>query len=667
MKIQSKITIFGCMSVVVPLLIVAYFGGTELVNLSRQLQVRSVHDDMEHISSKFSTFFSAIKSDVRVLAASPDLSDVTPGVGNYMGDTPRMADSQKAGGIETKLFNNFSAFVESRPDYTDVYFGSAFGGLILTIPEVLNNYDPRTRPWYRKAMETPDEAVISSAYVGTIGQAMISVAKVARRSDGVVLGVQSIDVTLETLTNMVTGTILGDRGYLLLIDNDGVVLADPKGAGNVFKLADEIDDPIFQRYWMASTRDFSAVDGLDSVEIIRFKLPDLGWTLVGVIDSNEIIGPAKAYIDEIAMVAIFMLVLSTIIAGLVASRIASPLHRVAIRMGQIADGSEDLTINLDVRSNDEVGELSSHFNRFLERLREEHSDKLRAQKMEAVGQLAAGVAHEINTPAQFIGDNIRFLGEAFTDLQQLINAYEQLLEQSRSREELQAAINEIEAVAKRIDVEFLVREIPASIDQSAEGISRVSTIIKAMKEFSHPGADELQPMQINRAIENTTIVARAEWKYCSELELDLDPQLPDVMCSIGDINQAVLNIVVNAAHAIEEKRQRNNIVELGKIEVKTRVDDDYVCITISDDGGGMPEQVKKRIFDPFFTTKEVGKGTGQGLSIAYKAVVQKHGGDLSVESEEGVGTTFTIRLPIEGAKAAANDESGTAAVTEFVA
>lgn len=655
MKIRTKLTLFGCMAVIVPLLLVTLLSMNEVLRQSRDLQAAHFQREMAHISERIGTFFEGVKADVRVLSASPDLKAITSDVSTFMRDTPTMVDSESAGGIESILFERFMRFRHSRPYYVDVYFGTVLGGFIYTSKEVLRNYDPRERPWYQKALETPEQATISPAYVGTNGKSMVSVAQVVKGVDGVTIGVQSVDVTLETLTAMITATVFGKQGYLLLIDGDGVVLADPKNTGNVYKQAAGISDPVYEQIRTANARQFSVVSNLKSTEIMKFQLPELGWTLVGVVDSAEVAGPAMAFLKGIAGVAVVMLLLAAIISTYVATRISSPIVSVADNMRQIAEGAGELSAKLDIHTNDEIGDLAKYFNRFLDMLRAQHGDKLRAQKMEAVGQLAAGVAHEVNTPAQFIGDNVRFLGEAFTDIQQLIDAYQVLVEAARSDDSFQVAIADIQAVAARIDLDFLMREIPASISQSADGISRISTIIKAMKEFSHPGSDELQPAPINRAVENTIIVARAEWKYCSELELVLDPKLPEVNCSIGDVNQAVLNIVVNAAHAIEERRQRDGTTELGKIKVQTGLDGDFAFISISDNGGGIPESIREKIFDPFFTTKEVGKGTGQGLAIAYKAIVGKHGGKLDLKVEEGIGTTFNIMLPVSG-PAPANED-----------
>jgi signal transduction histidine kinase len=202
--------------------------------------------------------------------------------------------------------------------------------------------------------------------------------------------------------------------------------------------------------------------------------------------------------------------------------------------------------------------------------------------------------------------------------------------------------------ARQADTNYLVQEIPKAIQQSADGVDRVSRIVRAMKEFSHPGGEDKEAVDINKAIENALIVARNEWKYVAEAVTDLDPSLPLVTCHPGEINQVLLNLIVNAAHAIGDKSGRDGDKK-GTITVSTRSEANGVEVRICDTGGGIPEAIRDRIFDPFFTTKPVGKGTGQGLTIAHAVVVNKHGGTITFESVVGQGTTFIIRLPLDQA------------------
>ena len=268
-----------------------------------------------------------------------------------------------------------------------------------------------------------------------------------------------------------------------------------------------------------------------------------------------------------------------------------------------------------------------------------------AQKLESIGQVAAGIAHEINTPTQYVGDNTRFLKDAFNDLTKVLHSHTEMVAAARQNRLTPATLEAAEKLIASVDLDYLFEQIPAAIRETLEGVDRVTKIVRAMKEFSHPGGREKAAADLNKAIETTVTVARNEWKYLADLELDLDPALPPVPCFLGEFNQCILNLVVNAAHAIAEV-VKHNPGSKGTIKIRTRRDGDDVEVRVSDTGTGIPEAVRPHIFEPFFTTKEVGKGTGQGLSIIYANIVQKHGGTVTFETETGQGTTFILRLPI---------------------
>ncbi|MGB6720484.1 MAG: PAS domain S-box protein [Terracidiphilus sp.] len=273
-------------------------------------------------------------------------------------------------------------------------------------------------------------------------------------------------------------------------------------------------------------------------------------------------------------------------------------------------------------------------------------DQLRsAQKMEAIGHLAAGVAHEINTPIQYIGDNTSFLKDSWSQIADVLSAAQRLRDEAARGTVSPAAIARFDASCKQADVEYLTHEVPRAVDQTLDGVQRVAKIVSAMKEFSHPGSQEKRAVDLNRAIETTVTISRNEWKYVADVQTNLDPNLPLVPCLAGEINQVFLNLLVNAAHAIADVVQRIE-GSRGTITIATRRCGECVEITVADTGTGIPEHARGKVFDPFFTTKEVGKGTGQGLSLAHAVVVKKHGGSISFDSEVGIGTTFFVRLPL---------------------
>jgi PAS domain S-box-containing protein len=269
-----------------------------------------------------------------------------------------------------------------------------------------------------------------------------------------------------------------------------------------------------------------------------------------------------------------------------------------------------------------------------------------AQKLEAVGRLASGIAHEINTPIQFIGDNLRFLKDSFGTAVELARQYFGFVESAENGALSEDRIAKSKKALEDADIGYLEEEIPVAVDQSLEGIERIVSIVRAMKEFAHPGSKEKAPTNINKLVETTVTVSKNEWKYAADMKLALDSSLPQVPCIAGEISQVLLNLIVNASHAVEEKSGQTGNSNKGLIAISTTSRDSFVEIRISDTGGGIPMAIRDKIWEPFFTTKEAGKGTGQGLAIARACIVEKHGGTIHFETEEGVGTIFVIRIPI---------------------
>lgn len=266
-----------------------------------------------------------------------------------------------------------------------------------------------------------------------------------------------------------------------------------------------------------------------------------------------------------------------------------------------------------------------------------------AQKLESVGRLAAGLAHEINTPIQYVGDSVHFLRSAFDDLSKLFNGYRDALRGLQSTQTHAAAqLADLRELEVECDFDFLSVEVPKAFERTLEGAERVAGIVRAMKEFAHPDGAEHSPADLNHALSTTLIVACNEYKYTASIATDF-AELPSVLCNIGELNQVFLNLVVNAAHAIHDAGRD---ISTGRIGVKTRQRDEFVEVEITDNGCGIPKENLDKIFDPFFTTKEVGRGTGQGLAIARSIVVDKHGGTIDVHSEPGIGTRFSICLPL---------------------
>lgn len=263
------------------------------------------------------------------------------------------------------------------------------------------------------------------------------------------------------------------------------------------------------------------------------------------------------------------------------------------------------------------------------------------QKMETIGRLSTGIAHEINTPNQYIADNVRFLDSAYGGFKDLVTEYRQAIAEARSgdiRPETMARINRMEAEG---DIDFLIQEIPSATAEALDGVERVRGIVRAMRDFAHPGSVQHEPVDVNSVVKGAVTVTRNEWKHVAELHLALGDGAARIMGHAGDLGQAVLNLIVNAAHAVADEKPPR----IGAISVRTLSDDKFVTVEVEDDGCGIPPEHIANIFDPFYTTKGVGLGTGQGLAFVHAAVVQRMGGEVEVSSVPGKGTCFTLRFP----------------------
>lgn len=374
----------------------------------------------------------------------------------------------------------------------------------------------------------------------------------------------------------------------------------------------------------------------------------------------------RIWLDKFFLfITLFSAITLLFILKIMAWQIINPVRAITHVVCQVEKGTMNSRFIPRGNRSDEIVKLGISLNKMLESLEEEQAKLqqeiterektekkqrlleirlVQAQKLESIGQLAAGIAHEINTPIQYVGDNTQFLKDAFDDVFKTLQEYQQLLKAIKTGIVDNDIIEGVESSVENADLDYLKEEIPSAINQTLEGIAHVTRIVRSMKEFSHPGTIEKTAVDINHAIENTVTVSRNEWKYVADMETDLDPSLPLIPCLLGEINQVFLNIIINGAQAIGDVLGDGSDKK-GVIKISTYNDGDYVEIRIKDTGPGIPEEIQSKIFDPFFTTKEVGKGTGQGLAISHSVIVKKHNGEMTFETAPGKGTTFMIRLP----------------------
>jgi len=360
-------------------------------------------------------------------------------------------------------------------------------------------------------------------------------------------------------------------------------------------------------------------------------------------------------INEAVAVSVLIGVLIAVFLWFIVGQLIRPISSLSKAMTHLEISSVqdigDLNQRIDTTGPREISELAIAFKNMATKLAvaadKEHelqTDLLEAQKHEAVGHLAGGIAHEINTPSQYIGDNLNFLTGAQDDVFTLIDKSLTVVDAVREREEFSKMTDQVDTLRDELDFDYLREEIPSATKQSLVGIQQISRIVLAMKEFSHPGSKEKSLTDINRSLENTITISRNQWKLIAELTTDFEEKLPAIPCLAGELNQVFLNLIINAADAINDKPIRQG---LGAIHVSTVTNNGHVVIRVRDDGAGIPKKIQDQVFNHFFTTKKVGAGSGQGLAISRDIVVKKHGGSINFNSEEGVGTTFIIRLPKE--------------------
>jgi signal transduction histidine kinase len=389
---------------------------------------------------------------------------------------------------------------------------------------------------------------------------------------------------------------------------------------------------------------------------------------------DQALAPGRTLLRIVCIIATVSVLGAILIAAAVARSLSRPIDDLVAYTRRVAAGEESLGASisgpvelkaLGHAMTGMVAELQA-LKEGLERRVEERTEQLsrandglaremaarakmevelrQAQKLEAVGRLAAGVAHEINTPVQFVSDSVHFVRGALSDITHLIEKYRALNRAALEGTSSIEAVRDIIDAEEQADVDYVLDAAPKALARSLDGLERIANIVRSMKEFAHPEQKDKVSVDLNRAISTTLTIASTEYKYVAEVETDLG-EIPAVVCYAGEINQAILNLIVNAAHAIGARVDGTD--RKGLIKIATRVEADCVVISITDTGTGIPEEIRDRIFDPFFTTKEVGKGTGQGLAIARSVVTEKHGGTLTFVSEVGVGTTFFLRLPNE--------------------
>lgn len=369
MRMRQKLIASFVLTVIVPILAISIVSISQTKTESLERFIDSSNSEIRQVENTFNLFFDQMKNNARFLAQSSTVTSVSENTSTYF-DTEKMMDPRSAGKEEAKIFELFESFGQTHEELLFVYLGTQYGGFIQYPAEPLGNYDPRKRPWYKQVTQNPNEVIVTEPYQGVTGQAMVSVATAIKKS-GQTIGVQSLDVTLSTLTDIVSNIRLGETGYLMLLDGQGTVLADPKNPDNNFKSINKLNSPIFNAIKTNKNQPLINIEATNKTMVAQLYHSDaLNWTFVAIIDEDEILSSAYNMSYSISVIAVFMLIVFVIIAVVLANKIVYPIEMVSEGLKEIAQGEGNLSKRLKVIGNDEISELASWFNQFLNSINE---------------------------------------------------------------------------------------------------------------------------------------------------------------------------------------------------------------------------------------------------------------------------------------------------------
>ncbi|TMN88725.1 methyl-accepting chemotaxis protein [Pseudoalteromonas phenolica] len=369
MRMRQKLIASFVLTVIVPILAISIVSISQTKTESLERFIDSSSSEIRQVENTFNLFFDQMKNNTRFLAQSSTVTSVSENTSTYFG-TEKMMDPRSAGKEEAEIFELFESFGQTHEELLFVYLGTQYGGFIQYPAEPLGNYDPRKRPWYKQVTQNPSEVIVTEPYQGVTGQAMVSVATAIKKS-GQTIGVQSLDVTLSTLTDIVSNIRLGETGYLMLLDGQGTVLADPKNPDNNFKSINKLNSPIFNAIKANKNQPLINIEGSNKTMVAQlYHSDELNWTFVAIIDEDEILSSAYNMSYSISVIAVLMLIVFVIIAVVLANKIVYPIEMVSEGLKEIAQGEGNLSKRLKVIGNDEISELASWFNQFLNSINE---------------------------------------------------------------------------------------------------------------------------------------------------------------------------------------------------------------------------------------------------------------------------------------------------------
>ncbi len=505
MKIKNRLAITLALTTIIPIIVIAGVSISNTFKNSLEQFVETSRSEIKQVDVGFNSFFEQVKHNVKYLAASTPVRAVRTNVTDYIGPQKPMTPDQN-GPLEENVFRLYKTFGETHPELLFVYLGTSEGGFLQYPSEALGGYDPRKRPWYKLAMKSPGKAVVTAAYQGQSGGPMVSVAATITDDNQVISGVQSMDVTLDTLTDIVKNVRLGDTGYIILIDDKGTVLADPRNTKNNFKNIDDLKTPLFSAVrTLGSTAQTVKVNHNNKeVRATAFKSPDLGWTFVGVIDNAEITAPAIKISTTIVLIATLMVAIFVAVGVWLANRFIKPINNVAHGLRDIADGHGDLTKRLEVTGKDEISQLATWFNQVLDTIQSLALD------IQARGQTITQTVSEsnsyINDVNQYSDKQSAMVGSSSESIELMASKAQEI--STRCKQSIDAATQSENAATKGSqtisDSVKQVTELSDSLTESSTAMrelekesDNITTILDVIRSI----AEQTNLLALNAAIE----------------------------------------------------------------------------------------------------------------------------------------------------------------------
>jgi methyl-accepting chemotaxis protein len=513
MNIRSKLTLSFAATVILPIIAIAIVSISMTISKSSTSFVERTQSELRQVDNGFQLFFQQIKANVKFLAENKLTIQLPDNTHTYIG-SDHMMEPKSDSAEELDLYKLYEDFGTSHPDLLYVYTGTEDGGFVQYPLEELGGYDPRQRPWYKQALASPNAPIITEAYQDVIGKPVVTSALVVKNKQGDIIGVQGLDVTLSTLTDILSNTKLGESGYLILIDDSGTVLADAKTPENNFKNIKDLSSSLFSILQKAPNLHHFSTEHLgEGVNVASYYSKDLKWRFVGVIHSDEIFAPAYSMSLTIAVIALIMVTLFIAIGFWLANRIVQPINRVAEGLRDIALGDGNLTKRLEIIGQDEVSELAQWFNQFLD----------------SIHQLVV----DIKTCASTLNMAANESGIQIADVKAVSHQQEESID----------------------NVNNLIATMADIAHQTSNDCQESSTTIMKTEEYSKKGISLISVTVSEVGLLNESLSESSQSMNSLELESENITKILDVIRSIAEqTNLLALNAAIEAARAGEQGR-----------------------------------------------------------------------------------------------------------------